>query len=168
MTKRPEKSSRIRFAWALGAVIVLYGVLSIMLSVHVIDQQSSARTDLYAALETIDQLHREAMASASSADARNAIARAWQDHRAFAATSPQQARLIADQLITRLNQEYPHPACGQTRPAFVAAAALPKQRACMVAVGVKHHQVRVTGYDTQGMPMDNFYEFLYAPTGRSD
>ncbi|WP_414040906.1 hypothetical protein ACJU26_02065 [Acidithiobacillus sp. M4-SHS-6] len=168
MARRPEKSSRMRFAWALGIVIALYGILTILLSVHVIDQQSSARTDLYAALETLDQLHQEAMAATSSADARKAIANAWHDHRAFAAASPQQARLIASQLITRLNQEYPHPACGQTRPAFVAAAALPKQRACMVAVGVKNNQVRVTGYDTQGIAMDNFYEFLYAPTGRSD
>ncbi|PKY12137.1 hypothetical protein B1757_02010 [Acidithiobacillus marinus] len=168
MTRRPEKSSQIRFAWALVAVIVIYGLFAVILSVHVIDQQSSARTDLYAALETLDQLHQEAMASASSADVRSAITRAWQDHRAFAAGSSQQARLIADQLITRLNQEYPHPACGQKRPAFVAPEELPKQRACMVVVGIKNNQVRVTGYDTQGMAMDNFYEFLYAPTGRSD
>lgn len=168
MAKSPNQSSRIRFAWILAGTIAIYGILSIALSVHVIEQQSGARTDLYVALETLDQMHHEAMISASTATARMAIAAAWRNTRTFAAQSPQQAQQIADQLIVRLNQEYPHNSCGQKGPSFVPASALPKHHACMVAVGVKNNQVEVTGYDTQGMAMDNFYEFLYAPSGRSD
>ena len=168
MAGHPSKSSRLRFAWVLGAAIVIYGILTIILSVHVIDQQSGARTDLYVALETLDQMHHEAMASASTPTERKVIADAWRNERAFAARSPQQAQQIADQLIVSLNQEYPHNSCGQLGPSFVKASALPEEHACMVAVGTQNDQVTVTGYDTQGIAMDNFYEFLYAPTGRSD
>ncbi|MGE4530729.1 MAG: hypothetical protein AB7C98_05340, partial [Acidithiobacillus sp.] len=159
---------RLRFAWLLGAIIVIYGVATIALSVHVIDQQSGARTDLYAALDTLDQLHQEAMATASTAQQRKTIADAWHNARAFAAASNQQAQRVADQLIIRLNQEYPHGTCGQSGPSFVSTETLPKEHACKVVVGVHGNQVEATGYDTQGIRMDNFYEFLYAPTGRSD
>jgi hypothetical protein len=37
----------------------------------------------------------------------------------------------------------------------------------MVAIGSKGNDVQATAYDTQGIAMDNFYEYLYAPTGRS-
>ncbi|MBU2823633.1 hypothetical protein HF283_05850, partial [Acidithiobacillus ferrooxidans] len=47
MADRPSASARLRFAWILGIVIAVYGALTIALSVHIIDQQSGARADLY-------------------------------------------------------------------------------------------------------------------------
>jgi hypothetical protein len=38
----------------------------------------------------------------------------------------------------------------------------------MIAIGVRGDMIGVTGYDTQGIAMDNFYEYLYAPVGRAD
>ena len=168
MAERPSASARLRFAWILGIVIIVYGALAIALSVHVIDQQSGVRADLYVALQTLDQLHREALSQATSAQERQTIETAWRNERAFAAASSQQARHVAGTLISRLNQEYPTNACGRSGPSVVAASALPAQHACMVAIGGKGNDVQATGYDTQGIAMDNFYEYLYAPTGRSD
>ncbi|WP_297468453.1 hypothetical protein [Acidithiobacillus sp.] len=168
MADRPSASARLRFAWILGIVIAVYGALAIALSMHIIDQQSGARADLYIALQTLDQLHREALSQATSAQERQTIVNAWRNERAFAAASSQQARQMAGTLISRLNREYPGNACGHSGPSFVAASALPAQHACMVAIGVRGDIIQVTGYDTQGIAMDNFYEYLYAPVGRAD
>ena len=168
MSERPSASARLRFAWILGIVIIVYGALAIALSVHVIDQQSGARTDLYVTLQALDQLHQEALSQATTDQERQAIEAAWHNERAFAAASPLQARHIVQTLISRLNQEYPTNACGRRGPSFVAASTLPARHPCMVAIGTrKGHVVDATGYDTQGIAMDNFYEYLYAPVGRS-
>ncbi|MBU2766836.1 hypothetical protein [Acidithiobacillus ferrivorans] len=167
MAERPSASARLRFAWTIGIIIITYGVLAIALSVHVIGQQSSARTDLYVTLQALDQLHREALSQAPTDQERQAIEAAWHNERAFAAASPLQAWHVVQTLISRLNREYPGNACGRNGPSFVTADTLPAQHACMVAMRVKGDVVQATGYDTQGIAMDNFYEYLYAPVGRS-
>ena len=168
MPERPSPAARRYFAWILATIIIGYAIFAIGLSVHVIDRQSGVRIDLYAALRALDRLHREALSQTTTDQERQSVETAWRNERAFAAASPIQARHIAQTLISHLNQQYPDNACGRKDPAFVATTALPARPACMIAVGTKGRIVQVTGYDTQGIAMDNFYEYLYAPVSPSD
>ena len=175
MAERPSASARLRFAWILGLVIIAYGALAIALSVHVIDQQSGARADLHAALQNLIYRHREElMPGATAAQVQESVDEELQSFFAAAVSpqkarllnslahgwvfaSPQQAQKIAQALILRLNHKYPGNACGRNGPSFVKADALPTQHACMVAIEAKGNVVQVTGYDTQGIAMDNVY-----------
>lgn len=168
MAQKPKPAGHTLFAWLLAAAIIIYGALAVTLSMRIIDQQSGIRRNLYAALEILDRLHQDAMVQAHSPLARQTVQETWRDARAFAAVSPTQARHVAAQLVTRLNREFPHNPCGQPGPAFVPEGTLPKHHACMVVVGIRGNDINVTGYDTQGIAMDNFYEFLYPPVGHSD
>lgn len=120
--------------------VLAYGIWAIGLSVDVVDHQQIVRTHFWSALRN-RPIHRFPTNSA--------------------------ALHAAQYFIDALNKTHPHNPC-QTGPAFVAIAHLPKNKACIIAIGVRHNRIVIQGYDTQGLRMDSIYEALQPPPRHLD
>ncbi|MBU2753710.1 hypothetical protein HFU84_11135 [Acidithiobacillus sp. CV18-2] len=157
----PSPASRRRFAILLFSVIGLYGLFAAVLSWQVIQAQGSVRNNLSIALNSMDFLHQRQMDLENDPAVRNELQSAWAEHRALWVGSDAQRWALA--FLGEWNKAAVAPACGAKAPAFVLGKAPEnrQERACHVYVAVVDGRIQVTGYDTQGAAMDNFYESLY-------
>ncbi|MHB1566535.1 MAG: hypothetical protein ACYCXG_07425 [Acidiferrobacter sp.] len=135
---RPEATRRL--TWAILIFVAVYGVWAIGLSVWVINRQQVVRQHLWAALH-------------------------YQPTQRF--PTPAQATRAGQQFVRQLNDVYAQNPCGPG-PAYVFVTGPSPPVACVVTVAVQDRRLRVTGYDTQGLPMDSIYEALYPPPRRLD
>lgn len=156
----PSPSARRLFAWLLLGIIGAYGIGAIALSVHIIHRQAAVRTELTLALENLDRLHQ--LVAISAPQDRAAVDAAWTDRRALLLPSAKVAAKLEDSLLREWRDAAPRAACGAADSPFQTE--LPSARglrACHIWVERRGAEIRVQAYDTQGLPMDNFYEFLY-------
>lgn len=165
----PSPRARRLFAWLLLGIIAAYGIGAIALSVHIIHRQAAVRTELTMALENLDRLHQ--LVAVSAPGERAAVDAAWADRRALLLPSAKVAAKLEDSLLQEWRDAFPHAACGMPGSPFQTQ--LPRAhaaRACHILVERQGAEIRVQAYDTQGLPMDNFYEFLYPypPASRSE
>ena len=157
----PNPAARRRFAIALFAIIGLYGIFAAVLSWQVIQAQDSVRNNLSIALNSMDFLHQRQMDLDADPNTRHDIRSAWDNHRALWVGS--NAQRWGQALLSEWNKAAVPPACGAEGAAFLLGKA-PKNkgaRACHVYLAISDGRIQVTGYDTQGAAMDNFYESLY-------
>jgi hypothetical protein len=157
-----EPRARRRFAYLLFASIGAYAVFAAVLSWQVIEAQATVRNNLSIALDSLDFLHKRQMElDGSDANAHQQTLLAWKDYRALWLAGD--AARWSQALLQEWNAVAATPACGAPGAAFVLGPAPQQaaQRACHVYIQVLDHRLQVTGYDTQGAAMDNFYESLY-------
>ncbi|WP_308389180.1 hypothetical protein [Acidithiobacillus sp. AMEEHan] len=159
MTAGP--ASRRYFAIVLFSLIGLYGLFAAVLSWQVIQAQDSVRNNLSIALNSMDFLHQRQIDLENDPAVRGELQSAWAEHRALWVGSD--AQRWGQALLQEWNKAAVTPACGAKSPAFVLGKAPENRqaRACHVYVAIVDGRVQVTGYDTQGAAMDNFYESLY-------
>lgn len=157
----PGIVARRRFALLLFAIIGLYGLFAAVLSWKVIRAQDSVRNNLSLALRAMDFLHQRQMELQADPAIREDTRSAWANYRALWVGS--NAERWSQALLREWNRAAVAPACGAGGPAFLfgAAPSNASARACHVYLQVKEGRIQVTGYDTQGAAMDNFYESLY-------
>jgi len=151
--------------WFWGVLlflIFLYGAWAAWLSWTTIQAQSTVRNNLTLALGTIALQEQQWLPLAGST-LRAELEKSWDQHRALWVGAGPELDSLAKKFLAHWNQEGVPSGCGpatlpfQMGPAPGQAA----QRACHVYVYAKQGMIMVTGFDTQGAPMDNFYESLY-------
>ncbi|MEY2342876.1 hypothetical protein AB4090_12305 [Acidithiobacillus sp. IBUN Pt1247-S3] len=157
----PNQAARRRFAIFLFAAIGLYGIFAIILSWQVIQKQDSVRNNLSIALNSIDFLHQRQLDLDTNPSSRQDILSAWENHRALWVGS--NAQRWSQAFLSEWNNAAVPPACGAAGAAFILGKvpANKSARACHVYLAIVDGRIQVTGYDTQGAAMDNFYESLY-------
>jgi len=156
----PSPHARRLFAWLLLGSVAAYGIGAIVLSVHTIRRQAAVRTELTLALEDLDRLRQ--LVAISAPEDRAAVDAAWTERRALLLPSAKVAAKLADHLLREWRDIAPRAACGaKDSPFQTQLPSAPSARACHILVERRGAEIRVQAYDTQGLPMDNFYEFLY-------
>ncbi len=166
MKSAPGKPASRYFGSLLIAIIFLYGLWATILSMQTINAQSTVRTNLLLALDTLHRLHSLSLAAASGQKTEQAdIRRAWKNRRSLLLASPQAAKRLEAALLQKWNHAGVKAGCGSPNPPFAQAPAPASStaRACHVFLYRRGAILGVTGYDTQGQAMDNFYEYLYPP-----
>lgn len=141
MTSPPVRpAATARLTAAILAFVVIYGLWAIGLSVWVVDHQQLVRQHLWIALH---------------------------DRPRARFASRAQAIRAGERFVAQLNSVYARNPCGPG-PAYVFVVGRYRPVACVVVVAVRDRRLQVTGYDTQGLPMDSIYEALYPPPRRLD
>ncbi len=153
------------FGSLLIGILFLYGLWAMILSMKTINAESTVRTNLLLALDTLHQEYSLSLTAASGQKTEQAaIRRAWENRRSLLLASPEAAERMEAALVQELNNTGIKAGCGSaTLPFAQAPAPASPARACHVFLHHNGAMLSVTGYDTQGRAMDNFYEYLYPP-----